>query len=154
MTTGIRLAVAGDSGALAGLRYEFRSALGPAVEDRDQFVARCERWMAERLSAGGAWRCWVAERDGALVGNVWLHVMEKIPNPVDEPEGHAYVTNVYVRESERGRGLGADLLSRAIAWCRERGDIQAVFLWPTERSRPLYARHGFAVREHLMELVL
>jgi hypothetical protein len=33
----------------------------------------------------------------------------------------------------------------------DRHGADAVFLWPTPRSRSLYARHGFAVHEDLME---
>ncbi len=154
MNTAIRAATAADSAALARLRYEFRVALNPPIEDRDAFVRRCRDWMAERLGADRAWRCWIAERDGEAVGQVWLHVLEKVPNPVAEPEAHAYITNMYVRDGHRGEGIGARLLTRALEWCRERGDVQAVILWPTERSRSLYLRHGFIVRDDVLELVL
>ena len=33
-------------------------------------------------------------------------------------------------------------------------DVHAIILWPTERSRPLYERNGFAVREDIMELII
>lgn len=154
MNTEIRAAGAADSTVLARLRYEFRAAFAPPAEAEGAFVERCRRWMAERLEPGGGWRCWIAERGGEAVGHVWLQVIEKVPNPVEEPEAHAYITNMYVRERERGRGIGTELLTRALGWCRERGDIHAVILWPTERSRPLYERHGFGARENLMELVL
>jgi len=38
-------------------------------------------------------------------------------------------------------------------WCRAR-EVHAVILWPSEKSRTLYERHGFAVRSDLLELVL
>jgi hypothetical protein len=34
---------------------------------------------------------------------------------------------------------------------REARAVDAVVLWPTPASRTLYLRHGFAVREDLME---
>jgi hypothetical protein len=45
------------------------------------------------------------------------------------------------------------MLRQVIEWCAVR-DVHAVILWPTERSRSLYQRHGFAVREDIMELIL
>lgn len=150
----IRAARPADVQALARLRYEFRAALGPPVEDEASFVRRCGAWMAERLAPAGAWRCWIAERAGEPVGQVWLQVIEKMPNPVVEPERHAYITNLYVREGERGQGTGTRLLARALEWCRDAGDIHAVILWPTGRSRSLYERHGFAVRDDVLELIL
>lgn len=149
----IGLASAPDAHALARLRYEFRSGVGVVSEGEAEFVARCRGWMEERLREGGAWRCWAAVRGQEIVGNLWAQLVEKIPNPVVEPERHAYVTNFYVREGERGRGTGSRLLASALDWCRE-ADVHAVILWPTERSRTLYLRHGFAVREDLMELII
>jgi ribosomal protein S18 acetylase RimI-like enzyme len=150
----LRRATPEDAPALAALRYTFRTldypGRGSAFEERDVFVARCAAWMAERLTerAGGGWRCWlieVGERGdpNAIVGQLWLQAIEKIPNPVAEPELHAYVSNVYVLPELRGRGLAGRLLDLALAWCREHR-VDQVILWPSEKSRPLYARHGFA----------
>jgi hypothetical protein len=45
------------------------------------------------------------------------------------------------------------MLAAAIEWCRTR-DVYEIILWPTERSRSLYQRHGFAVRGDIMELII
>ncbi len=87
------------------------------------------------------------------VGNIWIQLIEKIPNPTLEPEYHAYVTNFYVQEGARGKGIGSLLLEAALNWSKAQG-VQAVILWPTEQSRSLYLRHGFAVREDLMEMMI
>jgi len=137
----VRRAVPGDAAALAALRWEFRAAIGDANEERDAFVRRCEAWMRPRLAPESSWRAWVAEAAGEVVGTVWVQLMEKMPNPVDEAEVHAYVTNVYVRPSARG-GVGSRLLAAALEECAAAGVHQA-FLWPTERSRALYRRLGF-----------
>ena len=52
-----------------------------------------------------------------------------------------------------GRGVGSRLLDETISWCRMR-DVDAIILWTTERSRPLYERNGFAVRDDIMELII
>jgi GNAT superfamily N-acetyltransferase len=146
----IRAAVLEDADVLARLRWEFRTNLGQPEEMPDQFLNRCRRWMRERLHGSG-WRCWIAERGGEVVGTVWLQVIEKLPNPVAEPERHAYVSSLYVRPELRGQGTGSALLSAALEACRGL-EVDAVILWPTEESRTLYARHGFAVRDDVMEL--
>ena len=109
--------------------------------------------MEKHLEENDFWRCWIAEENGSFIGAVWLQLVEKIPNPRAEAEHHAYVTNFYVNESARGRGIGTRLLRTAIEWCRTR-DVHAIILWPTDRSRSLYERHGFAVRDDLMELIV
>jgi len=150
-TATIRRATRDDAVALARLRHAFRCELGTPVEPEADFVARCEAWMAARLAGDGRWLCWVAEEGGAIVGNLWLQRLEKLPNPVAEPEEHAYVTNVYVVPARRDGGVGALLLDAALAWCRDNA-VDAVLLWPSERSRAFYERHGFATRDDLFAL--
>ena len=144
----IRRATTADADSLARLRYEFRAAAGEVSEDEETFVARCAVWMSGAL-AGDAWRCWVVEEGSAIAGMAWLLTIEKLPNPVVESERHGYVSSLYVRPEHRGRALGSALLEACLRACREVG-CDAVFLWPTPRSRNLYERHGFRVREDLM----
>ena len=146
----IRPARPDDADGLARLRWEFRAALAPPAEAEAKFVARCAGWMALRIRDGSLWRSWVALDAGTLVGTVWVAFLEKLPNPVAEPERHAYVSNLFVRPSARGRGLGSRLLGAALAACDAAG-VDAVILWPTPRSRSLYERHGFGVSGDLLE---
>ena len=148
----IRFAKPSDAPPLARLRYAFRASTGRATEPEADFIQRCAIWMEKHLQ-GEAWHCWVAEIDEQLIGAVWLQLVEKIPNPRAEAEHHAYVTNFYIQEEARGRGIGSKLLRAALDWCRER-DVHTMILWPTERSRSLYERFGFAVRDDLMELIV
>jgi GNAT superfamily N-acetyltransferase len=146
----IRRAEPADATELARLRYAFRTELDPPAEEESQFVERCTSWIADRLSPGGAWRCWVAVLGDSLVGTVWLQLIEKLPNPVGHLGWHGYVSSVYVTPALRNAGIGSALMEACLAECgRQR--VDAVFLWPTDRSRPLYQRHGFAVREDLLE---
>jgi GNAT superfamily N-acetyltransferase len=154
----IREARAEDAPALARLRYSFRAELKDPVEEEAAFVDRCTEWMAMRL-ADGRWQCWVAElgepaRDvgsGArLVACVWVELVEKIPNPNGDLEHHAYLTSFAVAPEHRGGGLGSRMLRRAVEWCESRG-VDSIFLWPSEKSRPLYERNGFGVAVGMME---
>ena len=70
-----------------------------------------------------------------------MQLFEKIPNPVNERELHAYVTNFYVVPEMRSHGLGKRLLNKGLSWCRARG-TDAVILWATPESRSLYRRCG------------
>ena len=149
----IRLASASDAVMLAGFRYAFRSSLSPACESEVEFIERCSLWMRERLKEGSLWRCWIAEQDQTPVGNLWMQLIEKIPNPITELERHAYITNFYVWEEARGKGVGSKMLSVALEWAKAQ-EVEAVILWPTTESRPLYLRHGFAVREDLLEKIM
>ena len=149
----IRLANQSDVPALAELRYALRASTGIVTEPQSEFVARCRAWMKEHLREGSLWHCWVAESDGQLIGNLWLQLVEKIPNPRSEPEHHAYITNFYIQETARRQGTGSRLLKTALDWCKA-SNVHAVILWPTDKSRSQYERYGFAVRADLMELII
>lgn len=146
----IRAAQTADAPALARLRYEFRAGEDPVVEPETDFLTRCTDWMAAQLAPGGSWRCWVADTGVALIGTAWLQLIEKLPNPVAEAERHGYISSVYVEPRWRGAGLGSRLLSAAVETCDREG-VDAIILWPTERSRTLYQRHGFSVRDDHFE---
>jgi len=149
----IRVANDADVPALAELRYALRASTGTVTEPQLEFVARCRAWMKEHLKEESLWHCWVAESDGQLIGNLWLQLVEKIPNPRSEPEHHAYITNFYIQETARRQGTGSRLLKTALDWCKA-SNVHAVILWPTDKSRSLYERYGFAVRADLLELII
>ena len=149
----IRPAVPLDAEALARLRYDFRAAAEPPSEPMELFVPRCAAWMAQRLQLGSNWHCWLYEYEGRPAGQAWLQLIDKLPNPAAEFERHGYITNVYVAPALRGSGAGEALVSEAVSFCYANA-VDSVILWPTERSRSLYERFGFAVRDDLMEAQL
>ena len=149
----VRPATESDALTLARLRYEFRSLFHHVREDEATFVDRCTVWMQERLRSESLWKCWIAELQDTPVGNVWVQLVEKIPNPIEEPEYYIYLTNFYVREQHRSHGVGSMVLSEIVAWARSK-NVKTVILWPTERSKPFYMRHGFATAEDVMQLEL
>ena len=146
----VRPATAADAPRLARLRFAFRSEYQAVVEPESEFVSRCEPWMRDRLARDTGWRAWVAvQRDTeALLGTLWLQLIEKLPNPGDETELHAYITSVYIHPDIRNAGVGSRLIDAALGACRAL-DVDTVFLWPSSRSRPLYARHGFSLPEDI-----
>ena len=148
----VRRAAPGDAPPLAALRWSFRSGRAPSVEDEAAFIDRCTTWMRRELEAGGVWQCWVAAEDDHVVGQVWLQLLTKIPNPVGERHRHAYISNLFVVPEARG-GVGRQLLVAALDWAKQQA-VDRVILWPTERSTSLYERHGFVRLGDVMELRL
>ncbi len=148
----IRLARSGDCHALAELRYRFRAEDESVTETKSQFVRRCTSWMKKRFCTGFCpWRCWILDDGKQVLGHVCVQLFEKIPNPVNEPELHAYITNFYVIPEIRNQGLGKRLLNKALSWCRARG-TDAVILWPSTTSKSLYRQYGFVAPSDIFEL--
>jgi GNAT superfamily N-acetyltransferase len=148
-TRTVRRATQSDVVTLARFRWAFRSRRHAATEEENAFLERAVEWMRPRLRADSRWRVWLLEDDGAPIGNLWVQIIEKIPNPGNESELHAYVSNVFVLPEHRNKGGGSLLLDAAIAECRS-FHVDTMFLWPSDESRPLYARHGFVPPDRLL----
>ena len=135
-------AVPEDIPELARLRYELYAEQEDGVAEsaegyRERFTA-----FATRALASEDWRAWVARDLDHLVGAMWLHTVHRVPVPGKRAGPIGYLTNVYVEPDHRNTGVGARMLDRVTAWCRQEG-FSAVIVWPTERSRPFYGRAGF-----------
>ncbi|MGH3966327.1 MAG: GNAT family N-acetyltransferase [Pseudonocardiaceae bacterium] len=146
----IRRADAADLDALAQLRWEFRTAGAAPTESRDAFLARFQNRLGPAL-AEGRWQVWVAVADPPgvdVVGHVYAARIDKLPNPVDEPESHLYISNLYVRPDHRGHGLGGQLLTAAL---ESATSVDAAILWGRPRAARLYRRHGFVPSSEILE---
>jgi len=147
----VRTASPSDANDLAKLRFALRAPAERVHEDDESFLMRCRVWMQARLHNDRRWKCWIAESEGMVVGNLWAQLIEQIPNPTSERECFIYFTNFYVLREFRGSGVGSSLFRAALNWSRNQS-VHAGILWPTERSRTLYSRHGFTVGTNLMEM--
>ncbi|MFC3493530.1 GNAT family N-acetyltransferase [Glycomyces rhizosphaerae] len=147
----IRPATGADAAELARLRWEFKleeEPVAPEVGAQQAFLSNCEAWLRTRLA--GTWKAWVAETADQIIGHVFVSVVERMPSPtgIDAPIG--YLTNFFVVQQHRGRGVGASLLEAVNDHARK-VPLCTMIVWPSERSDPLYRRHGYAVSDELLE---
>jgi len=142
--TRIRAARATDASDLARLRHSLYAEHDRAEEPLDVYTARFAGFVRDAL-ASDAWRIWVADLDGRVVGAMWLQLVERVLRPGEErgslPIG--YLTSVFVEPELRDAGLGSRILREVVAWARRRG-VEEIIVWPSERSYPLYERAGFS----------
>jgi GNAT superfamily N-acetyltransferase len=133
----VRVAEAADIGALASLRSLWTA--GDIAEPG--FEARMAGWLA---AEGDRRTTWLAALGDAPVGMASLFEYRRMPRP-GHPDSHwGYVSNMFVREDVRDRGVGSALLTAIITAAEERCYARLV-LSPSPRSLPFYRRAGFVV---------
>ncbi len=149
----IRHATEGDAGELARLRWQCTREAAEAAEGAESLEAFTDRFrdFVRRALVSGRWSIWVAELDGRLVGNIWVHLIDRVPRPYGDTAVWGYVTNVYVEPEVRNRGLGGMLLDAGVEWGRYVG-ADRLIVWPRGGSNSLYERHGFGRTAEAMEL--
>ena len=98
----------------------------------DEFMAACRAELTFTPQKMTAWRIWLAQRAGAVVGMIALH----IDGPTAELE------DFFVEPIEQGQGVGAALMAILLVTCREQGVTQ-VGLDADPNAEPIYERLGF-----------
>lgn len=132
----VRVATADDAAAVAALR-----ALWTGVAADSEFEQRMSAWLA---AEGKRRTTWLAALEDAPVGMASLFEYRRMPRPGRPDARWGYVSNMFVREDVRNRGIGSALLNAVIAAAEEREYVRLV-LSPSARSRPFYRRAGFVV---------
>ncbi len=130
----IRLAASVDQPSLRELFRE--SILEGLVGDNDT-GADIDNLQQGYFSDDGASGFWVAERDGVVIGMIGVQ---------KTADNAAEVRRLRVRGTYRRRGIGALLMERALAFCREHGYLKVVLDVRIERGPAiaLFEKFGFA----------
>lgn len=126
----IREAGSADAGAIQRL-YELLVPHNPRIRVLPERL--------EHLREDASHFCFVAERDGAVVGTVLLHLC---PDVMFEERPYALLENLVVDPAVRGGGVGRALLEHAERVCREHHCTKIMLLSGVQRAEA----HGFFER--------
>ncbi|MBB4764578.1 GNAT family N-acetyltransferase [Amorphoplanes digitatis] len=131
----VRRAGVGDVAVLAELR-------GVGAEELGSFAG----WVAAHADSHLPF---VAEIDGYVVGNAWLHVAERVPGNGAMDRWYGDVQSVMVREEYRNRGIGGALMAALLAEARGRGLLH-VSVHSGRRAVDFYLRNGFGRHRQML----
>jgi GNAT superfamily N-acetyltransferase len=150
----IRSAEPQDLDVLCRLRIEFLTEYRGLTPDAvsDHFVDQTRRFF-QRKQADGTVLSWIAEDGGRTVGIVSVVLQDAPPHPEDPRSVEGLLINMFVRQPERGRGIGRLLLRACLASGPDYG-IRRFNLYATEAGRSLYVNEGFSNRDDWMVLQL
>ena len=111
--------------------------------------------VLEKARLAPAWRLWVADIGGRLVGYVATELQEKPETALRKPHREGHIHHISVAADRRRSGVGRALAGRAIEGLREQqADRITVGYWAfNEPSRALFASLGFQPSSIFAELV-
>jgi GNAT superfamily N-acetyltransferase len=149
----IRRAESGDATGLAALVRSIGLFRRIKSESAGETLAHLSRNL-ELALAGASHSIYVADDDaGALVGYVAVHWLPYLI--LAGPEG--FVSELFIDEGSRGKGIGTALLDRVIAEARSRDCRRLQLINFREREsyqRGFYSRLGWVERPDAADFVL
>lgn len=131
------------------MRTTFTETFGPLYPPADLATYLDTAYAVHQLEAElrdprNFWQL-VLDDEGAPVA--YLECLPAhLPHPDVRPEAHGEIERIYVLKSQQGRGLGRQLMDRALAWLGERyGEApQWIGVWSENlRAQALYRAYGF-----------
>ena len=97
------------------------------------FMAACRAELTMTPERLAAWRVWVAEADGEIVGMIALSL-----------DDGAEVEDFFVKPAFQGHGVGGALMAALLDACRATG-VQALMVDADPNAEAIYARLGFVI---------
>ncbi len=148
----VRRARPADLDSIVDLRLEFERITrnSGSIDEGRRFELRS---MLGRDLRSGRLIAWMAEVDGRTVGQAALRIKAAAGfSPARSGDIEGELVNVFVLPEFRRRGTGAALVRAAINEGRGLG-LDRITLQPTDESRRMYERSGFAGSRRRMILV-
>jgi GNAT superfamily N-acetyltransferase len=148
----IRKATERDATGIATLLHGMRDLRSVVTESPFETATKIERNL-QTAAASGASSIYVADSpDGHIAGYCAVHWIPFL----FFPGGEAYITELFVRPDDSGKGAGTALLNTAVAEARERGCSRLTLLNARDGEayrRNFYAQRGWIERERMANFI-
>jgi GNAT superfamily N-acetyltransferase len=135
----IRPARPDEWATVGGLRWDSLLEIGGEPDDaRDTFAERFAAWA----EAHDGHECFVAVRDGRVLGMTWLAVVDRVPSARLFDRASGDLQCAYVVPNLRNNGIGGRLIEAILARAAEL-ELERVTVHSSPGAIPAYERHGF-----------
>lgn len=115
------------------------NAQGPDGE----FVPKRVAWFKQKIQNNSdKWAMYVGLADGLVRGFVVVSLSD---------DGKKCINSLYVKPGYQGKGLGAELMQKAVDWLDEGGDIYLEVAAHNKRAITFYERFGFKLTHNKVE---
>jgi DNA-binding MarR family transcriptional regulator/N-acetylglutamate synthase-like GNAT family acetyltransferase len=133
----LRTSRAGDMGQITARQSILYSEVYGWGVGMEALIGEITAGFLRNFQAGRE-QCWIAERDGRMLGCVFL---------VSDSAETARLRLLYVEAEARGLGIGNALVEQCVTFARDAGYRELV-LWThtvLDSARKIYAAHGFEI---------
>ncbi len=139
-----RLHTHADFQEIAELRWYLKTEdlSSGEVPDRARFIENYTAHLRAQDETGQTSH-WVLDTPQGVQGVATVRKIAKETSLDGMGGAWGYLTNVFLTPALRNQGRGTALLSDLVNWAREEG-LEFLLVWPSDRSRTLYIRAGFA----------
>jgi len=128
------------------------AAIGFEKQALDQAIIPMRNYFEQHMRTG-AFRVWVAERQGEPVASIGLIIHSIPPSPRNLAGKEAYVMNLVTLPKYRRQGIARQLLLHVLDVVRSEG-IPIASLHATPAGRLLYEQLGFTISDDVPEMKL
>ena len=141
----IRPAILEDAHSIAQILLEAESEHSGAVGEPEPLVERLKAAL-EQYQDSDSHEAYVAEMNGGVLGYLavqWL-------TPLFSAQLEGYISDLFVRASNRGQGVGGQLLEYVVLRARARGCRRVALVNVRDResyARAFYAKQGWVEQD-------
>ena len=121
------------------------------TEDISELQNNIAAYLRENIS--GNILAWLVEDAGEIVAASGMNLFQKPPTYVNPTGKEAFIMNIYVEPSSRGKGYATCLVNEMIAYLKNT-EYKKVSLVATEAGKSVYEKIGFKMKDGVMEYSL
>ena len=147
----IRAATKSDSKWILHHRVNMFIDMGKSSEFIKETEELTESFLEDHWTKD--YRYFLVEEGDDIVGGCGISQFRVPPQASQRRGVYAYITNMFVEQNHRGRGVGGALLRHVIDLCRHEG-IGLLLLHASVVGLTIYESLGFRSSKNLMQLII